>query len=49
VAEIIYRAATDGSARLRYAAGSDAKLVWMLRRILPEGLFFRMLEKAVLD
>jgi short-subunit dehydrogenase len=49
VAEIIYRAATDGSARLRYAAGSDAKLVWMLRRILPESLFFRVLERAVLD
>ncbi len=49
VAEIIYRAATDGSSRLRYPAGSDAKLVWMLRRILPESLFFRVLEKAVLD
>ena len=49
VAATIYRAATDGSSRLRYPAGADAKLVWTLRRILPEGLFFRILEKAVLD
>ena len=49
VAETIYRAATDGSTRLRYPSGSDAKLIWTLRRILPEGLFFRVLEKAVLD
>lgn len=49
VAATIYRAATDGSSRLRYTAGTDAKLVWALRRILPEGLFFRILEKAVLD
>jgi short-subunit dehydrogenase len=49
VAKTIYRAATDNSSRLRYPSGIDAKLVWMLRRLLPEGLFFRVLEKSVLD
>jgi short-subunit dehydrogenase len=49
VAKTIYRAATDNSSKLRYPAGADAKLVWTLRRLLPESLFFRVLEKSVLD
>lgn len=49
VAQAIYRAATDASWRLRYPVGGDAWQVWLLRRLLPEGLFFRVFERAVLD
>ena len=49
VAQAIYQAATDSSWRLRYPVGSDAWLVSLLRRLLPAGLFYRVLEKAVLD
>jgi short-subunit dehydrogenase len=48
VARFIHKAATDGSWRLRYPVGPDAWLAWFLRRLLPESLFFRVLEKAVL-
>ncbi|MBN1535625.1 MAG: SDR family oxidoreductase [Anaerolineales bacterium] len=49
VAQTIYQAATDGSLRLRYIVGKDACLVSFLRRFLPEGVFYRIFEKAVLD
>jgi len=48
VAKIIYRAATDCSRRLRYPSGSDAVLVNFLRAILPERLFFSILERYTL-
>jgi short-subunit dehydrogenase len=47
VAQTIYRAANDGSGRLRYSVGSDARLVWMMRRILPESIFFRLIKKVI--
>ncbi len=49
VAQAIYKAATDGSGRLRYPVGNDARQVSLLRRLLPERLFYRILEWAVLD
>lgn len=49
VARAIYNAATDKNRRLRYTVGGDALQVSFLRRILPEGLFYRILERAVLD
>ncbi len=49
VAQVIYQAATDAGWRLRYPVGNDARLVSFLRRWLPEGIFYRLLEKAVLD
>ena len=49
VARTIYRAATDGSWRLRYTVGGDARMVSILRRLLPERVFRRVLEGAVLD
>ena len=49
VARIIYRAVTDASWRLRYPVGIDAWQVAILRRLLPEGMFFWLFEKAVLD
>ena len=48
VAQVIYRAATDGSGRLRYGVGMDAMLVSTFRRILPEGWFHRILERFAL-
>jgi NAD(P)-dependent dehydrogenase (short-subunit alcohol dehydrogenase family) len=49
VARTIYRAATDGSSRLRYTVGNDARLVAIMRRVLPERVFCRLLETAVLE
>ncbi len=49
VAQAIYKAATDKNWRLRYPVGSDAHQVSLLRRLLPEWLFYRILEGAVLD
>jgi NAD(P)-dependent dehydrogenase (short-subunit alcohol dehydrogenase family) len=49
VAKAIYKAATDASWRLRYPVGADARLVSFMRRLLPEGLFFNVFEKNILD
>jgi len=49
VARAIYQAATDTSWRLRYPVGNDARQASLLRRLLPEGLFYWLLEKTVLD
>lgn len=46
VAEAIYLAATDGSDRLRY--GVNTKGLLAMRRILPEGLFFRLVKAVML-
>ncbi|MGC1378795.1 MAG: SDR family oxidoreductase [Anaerolineales bacterium] len=48
VARTVYRAATDTSRRLRYRVGPDAFQVALLRRLLPEWLFYRVLEKVIL-
>jgi NAD(P)-dependent dehydrogenase (short-subunit alcohol dehydrogenase family) len=48
VAKAIYRAATDGSRRLRYPVGSDASLINFLRNILPAQWLFWVLEKFTL-
>lgn len=39
VAKVIYKAATDGSWKLRYPAAADARMVLLLRRLLPDSLF----------
>jgi NADP-dependent 3-hydroxy acid dehydrogenase YdfG len=49
VAQAIYGAATDASWRLRYTVGKDARLVSALRRLLPERMFYWMIEKATLN
>jgi NADP-dependent 3-hydroxy acid dehydrogenase YdfG len=49
VAQVIYRAATDSGWQLRYIVGMDAKMVNFLRWLLPERIFYRILEKATLD
>jgi short-subunit dehydrogenase len=43
VAEAIYKAATDGSSRLRYSANGAALLLW-LNRFLPSAVFHRFLR-----
>ncbi len=45
VAKVIYQAACDSNNRLRYLAGSDAKLFWRIKKILPFGLFTALLNK----
>ncbi len=43
-ARIIYKAAMSNSHKLRYVAGNDAILVWLLRKMLPFTLFSRLLN-----
>ena len=45
VAKVIYRAATDGSGRVRYAANSAMLLI--ARRLLPDWAFHRMVKLAL--
>jgi NAD(P)-dependent dehydrogenase (short-subunit alcohol dehydrogenase family) len=45
VAEVIYRAATDPSDRMRYAVGSDARRFIPLRRLLGAGLMMKMIKQ----
>lgn len=49
VADAIVRAASDGSKRLRYPVGSDATAMTVARRMLPERLFFKVIESQVLE
>jgi NAD(P)-dependent dehydrogenase (short-subunit alcohol dehydrogenase family) len=44
VAETIFRAANDKSWRLRYTAGSDARLLLSIRKLAPDQLFFSILR-----
>jgi len=48
IARVIYQAATDNSKRLRYFAGKNAKMGSTMRRLLPEGMFYSMMEKMTL-
>lgn len=48
VAETIWRAATDGSKKLRYPVGTDAKSLLLLRRFLPDGLWRNMISGQLL-
>lgn len=47
VAEAVWRAATDGSARLRYAAGADAEELAALRMALPGEAYLEPLRAAL--
>ncbi|MFP5304797.1 MAG: SDR family oxidoreductase [Gammaproteobacteria bacterium] len=48
VAEAIWTAATDGSARLRYVVGRDAKGLLFMRRLLPDAAYRRMIRSQLL-
>ncbi|RLT99386.1 SDR family oxidoreductase [Ketobacter sp.] len=43
-AKVVYQAATDGSNKLRYASGTDAKAFLLARRLLPDRLFNRSIK-----
>ncbi len=45
VAEVIYKAATDPSDRMRYPAGPDAQRFIPLRRLIGAGLMMRMIKQ----
>ncbi len=47
VARKIYKAATDGSWRMRYPVGSGAPMLLFMRRIIPNSWFFRMVRMVV--
>lgn len=48
VAKTIYRAVTDHSTRLRYPVGTDAKLLLILRSIVPARLWTWIITKALM-
>lgn len=48
VAKVIFKAADDGSKKLRYAVGPDAKSLLFLRNILPDGIYAKMIKLALL-
>ncbi|MBI3576501.1 SDR family oxidoreductase [Candidatus Gottesmanbacteria bacterium] len=47
VARAIYQAATDGSWQLRYPVGIDARILILARRLLPERVFFWLVQKSI--
>lgn len=47
-ARVIYRAATDGSRRLRYPAGGNAGFLIFLRKLLPDRLFSSIIRGAMI-
>lgn len=47
VAKTIYRAATDGSSRLRYPAGKPAPLLLALRKLIPERWFIGLVRGQI--
>ena len=49
VAKAIYRAATDGSWKLRYPVGADARSMLSMRRLLPDAAYQAMIRKALLS
>lgn len=46
-ARVIWRAATDGSTRLRYSVGLDARALLTARRLLPDSLFRSMIRMSL--
>jgi len=47
IAQEIWKAATDGRNKLRYAAGQDAKAFLLARRLLPDRLFNRTIKVSL--
>jgi NAD(P)-dependent dehydrogenase (short-subunit alcohol dehydrogenase family) len=47
VAEVIFRAATDSSDRLRYAAGKSTGFLLALRKLLPESWFYSIVRQVL--
>ncbi|MBU0573847.1 MAG: SDR family oxidoreductase [Candidatus Margulisiibacteriota bacterium] len=49
VALVIYKAATDGSSKLRYPAGPDARQLAFLKRFLPDNAIFHIIRSVTLN
>jgi NAD(P)-dependent dehydrogenase (short-subunit alcohol dehydrogenase family) len=47
VAEVVWRAATDGRWKLRYVAGADARQILWLRKLTPDWLYTRVVRSVV--
>ena len=47
MAEVIYQAATDGTAQLRYIAGDDAKMVIDTRAKISQEDYYSMIRKRL--
>ncbi|MCA0446933.1 MAG: SDR family oxidoreductase [Bacteroidetes bacterium] len=47
VAKTIFKAASDGKKKMRYPVGSNAPLLLMLRRILPNFVFFGIVKLVI--
>ena len=47
VAAAIFKAATDGSRRLRYVVGQDARGLLLTRRLVPDTMFRSMIRSAL--
>jgi hypothetical protein len=48
VAKVIYKAATDGSWKLRYPAGGNAGLLLFLRKMLPDSTFSGLVNQLII-
>ncbi len=46
VAEAVFTAATDGSAKLRYPAGKPAPMILRLRQLISDSMFFRLINRT---
>jgi NADP-dependent 3-hydroxy acid dehydrogenase YdfG len=46
-AQAIYRAATDGSWKLRYPAGGNASLLLALRKLFPDAWFTALIRRSI--
>ena len=47
VAEVVWKAATDGRPKLRYVAGGDAAQILWLRKLTPDWLYTRVVRGVV--
>lgn len=48
VAEVIYQAAIDRSSRLRYPAGGNANVLLLLRKLLPDAVFSKIVRTSLI-
>lgn len=49
IAKTIFKAANDSSFRLRYASGKGANLVFFMRKLLPDSLFFSLIRANTIE
>jgi hypothetical protein len=47
IAEVVFKAATDGKKQLRYLAGKDAHMLYQIRRLFGYKLFMKLMKKVL--